>query len=68
MKIPNKRGLQQIAINHSSDIDFINFIRLYYQVIHYDLEKILRFTIEMIVKDSHSTPSSGTFKQRKLDW
>ena len=22
MKIPNKRELQQIAINHSSDIDF----------------------------------------------
>ena len=23
MKIPNKRELQQIALNHSSDIDFI---------------------------------------------
>ena len=26
MKIPNKRGLQQIATNHSSDIDFEDFI------------------------------------------
>ena len=26
MKIPNKRELQQIAFNHSSDIDFLNAI------------------------------------------
>ena len=29
MKIPNKRELQQIASNHSSDIDFKDFIKLY---------------------------------------
>ena len=29
MKIPNKRELQKIAINHSSDIDFNNFIKIY---------------------------------------
>ena len=29
MKIPNKRELQQIAINHSSDIDFKNFMKIY---------------------------------------
>ena len=29
MKIPNKRELQQIAINHSSDIDFNDFIKTY---------------------------------------
>ena len=29
MKIPNKRELQQIALNHSSDIDFKDFIRIY---------------------------------------
>ena len=29
MKIPNKRELQQIAFNYSSDIDFIDFINLY---------------------------------------
>ena len=29
MKIPNKRELQQIDFNHSSDIDFQDFINLY---------------------------------------
>ena len=29
MKIPNKRELQQIALNHSSDIDFKDFIQIY---------------------------------------
>ena len=29
MKIPNKRELQETAINHSSDIDFNDFIRIY---------------------------------------
>ena len=29
MKIPNKRELQQITFNHSSDIDFKNFMNLY---------------------------------------
>ena len=29
MKIPNKRELQQTALNHSSDIDFKDFIKIY---------------------------------------
>ena len=29
MKIPNKKELQQIASNHSSDIDFKCFMKLY---------------------------------------
>ena len=29
MKIPNKRELQQIAINHSSDINTKGFIEIY---------------------------------------
>ena len=29
IKIPNKRELQQIALNHSSDIDFKDFIKIY---------------------------------------
>ena len=29
MKIPNKRELQQIASNHSSDIDFKDFLKLF---------------------------------------
>ena len=29
MKIPNKRELQQIALNHSFDIDFKDFMSIY---------------------------------------
>ena len=29
MKIPNNRELQQIALNHSSDIDFKDFMNIY---------------------------------------
>ena len=29
MKIPNERELQQIALNHSSDTDFKDFIKAY---------------------------------------
>ena len=29
MKIPNKRELQQIALNHASDIDFKDFMKIY---------------------------------------
>ena len=29
MKIPNKRDLQQVALNHSSDIDFKDFMKIY---------------------------------------
>ena len=29
MKIPNKQEPQQISFNHSSDIDFKNFMNLY---------------------------------------
>ena len=28
MKIPNKREIQQIALNHSSDIDFKDFVKI----------------------------------------
>ena len=39
MKIPNKRELQQIALNHSSDIGFKDFVRIYkkytYEPIHF---------------------------------
>ena len=29
MKIPNKRELQQITLNHSSDIDFKDFMKIF---------------------------------------
>ena len=32
MKTPNKRELQQIALNHPSDIDFKDFIKIYKNV------------------------------------
>ena len=33
MKIPNKRELQQIALNHSSDIDFKDFMKIYKNIL-----------------------------------
>ena len=33
MKVPNKKELQQIEVNQSSDIDFQGFINLYKQCI-----------------------------------
>ena len=32
MKIPNKRELQQIALTHSSDIDFKDFMKIYKKI------------------------------------
>ena len=32
MKIPNKRELQQIALTHSSDIDFKDFMKIYKRI------------------------------------
>ena len=29
IKIPNKRELQQIVLNHSSDIDFKDFMKIF---------------------------------------
>ena len=29
MKTPNKREVQQIALDHSSDVDFKDFIKIY---------------------------------------
>ena len=33
IKIPNKRELQQIALNHSPDIDFKDFIKIYKNIL-----------------------------------
>ena len=48
MKVPNRRELQQIAFNHSSDIGFEDFVNLYKK---YTLQKI--FT--KIEKDEYLT-------------
>ena len=67
MKISNKKEVQQIALNHSSDIDFKNFIKIYkkctaepYSVLVNDTtwssDNPLRFTknlLEYISKNKH---------------
>ena len=45
MKIPNKRKFQQIALNHSSDIEFKDFIKLYKEL-HKDYLKELFSTFQ----------------------
>ena len=37
MKIPSKQELQQISFNHSSDIDFKDFMNLYKNVLQNDI-------------------------------
>ena len=39
MKIPNNRELQQVALNHSLDIDFKDFIKIYKKTSKSDLMK-----------------------------
>ena len=56
MKIPNKRELQQTAFNHSSYIDFLDFINLY-----------KKFTLEsysFLVIDN-TLPSDNSLRFRK---
>ena len=33
IKIPNKRKIQQVNINHSSDINFKDFVKIYENVL-----------------------------------
>ena len=49
MKIPDKRKLQQIASNHSSDIEFKDFMKLYkdYTEEHFHFWK----TFSLLVND-----------------
>ena len=56
MKINNKRKLQNIAINHSADIDYKDFIKMYRECTKelYDF-----FTIDITL------PSSNTLRIRK---
>ena len=56
MKIPSKRELQQIASNHSSDIEFKDFMKLYKDYIK---EQFL-----FLVKDT-ALPSDNPLKFRK---
>ena len=56
MKIPNKRDLQQIALNHSSDIDFKDFIKIY--------KKMYYRTIFILSYDT-TLPSDDPLRFRK---
>ena len=56
MKIPNKRELQQIALNHSSDIDFKDFIKIY--------KKYTKEPYSFLVNDT-TLPSDNLLRFRK---
>ena len=56
MKIPNKRELQQTALNHSSDIDFKDFIKIY--------KKCTTEPYYFLVNDT-TLPSDDTFKVQR---
>ena len=56
MKIPNKRELQQIALNHSSDIDFKDFMNIY--------KKCTKEPYSFLVNDTR-LPSDNPLRFRK---
>ena len=56
MKILNKREFQQITLNHSSNIDFQDFFKIY--------KKITAETYFFLVNDT-SLPSDNTLKFRE---
>ena len=56
MKIPNKTELQQIALNHSSDINFKNFIKIY--------KKYTKEPYSFLVNDT-TLPSDDPLRFRK---
>ena len=56
MKIPNKRELQQIALNHSSDIDLKDFLKIY--------KKYTKEPYSFLVNDT-TLPSDDLLRFRK---
>ena len=56
MKIPNERELQQIALNHSSDIDFNDSMKIY--------KKCTAEPYSFLVNDT-TLPSDNTLRFRK---
>ena len=56
MKIPNKRELQQTALNHSSDIDFKEFMKIY--------KKYTKEPYSFLVNDT-TLPSDDLLRLRK---
>ena len=56
MKIPKKRELQRIALNHSSDIDFKDFMKIY--------KKYTKEPYSFLVNDT-TLPSDDPLRFRK---
>ena len=56
MKIPNKRELQQTALNHSSDIDFKDFMKIF--------KKYIAEPYSFLVDDT-TLPSDDSLRLRK---
>ena len=56
MKIPNKKELQQIALNHSSGIDFKDFMNIY--------KKYTKEPYSLLVNDT-TLPSDNPLRFRK---
>ena len=56
IKIPNKRELQQTALNHSSDIDFKDFMKIY--------KKYTKKPYSFLVNDT-TLPSDDPLRLRK---
>ena len=56
MKVPNKRELQQIALNHSSDVDFKDFMQIY--------KKCTTEPYSFLVNDT-TLPSDDPLRYRK---
>ena len=57
MKIPNERELQQIALNHSSDIDFKDFMKIY--------KKCTAEPYSFLVNDT-TLPSDNPFRLERI--
>ena len=57
MKINNKRELQNIAINHSADIDYNNFVKIY--------RKCTREPYSFLTIDT-TLPASDSLRLRKV--
>ena len=65
MKIPNKRKLQQIAYNHSSDIDFKNFLKMSKSTItnwHVKYSKLTKTTSKTLNDEEHRQSENEELK------
>ena len=58
MKIPNKRDLQQIVSNHSSDIYFKDFMKIY--------KKCTSEPYSFLVNDTTSPPNNSLRFRKSL--